>query len=351
MPNRIGLRADMQVGLWSRFIGESPCIREMKAFLELIAAGDATILLWGEKGVGKEVAAQESHAMSARASGPFVVVDCSALPAELIENELFGHGRGAFTGAFHPQQGLLEAAGGGTLFLDQIEDMPLHLQSRLLRFIENREVRRIGETDYHPVDARVIVATRIDLAEAARQRKFRDDLYDRLNEFSVRIPPLRERDGDIALLARHFLESPEDTPIPEEVIGVLAQHAWPGNVRELKNVISRAKFFSSAAVLNAGAVRLALNGALRPEPAVSLPLSRSTSGLTRQELRGELRAMERRWVLELMERTDGNLSKAAELTGTRHTSSVANWVKRCGLQREVAEIRLRSRSMTDRPTP
>ncbi|MBI2635034.1 MAG: sigma-54-dependent Fis family transcriptional regulator [Parcubacteria group bacterium] len=266
----IGLRTETQVR-WSRFIGESAGIQKMKRTLEQLAPTEETIVLQGETGVGKEVAAHEIHAMSNRANEPFIIVDCASLAMELMENELFGHDRGAFTSAHHPAIGLIEAANGGTLFIDQVEDMPPHLQARFLRATENHEVRRIGETKYRPVDVRLIVATGANLYAMVKNGKFRSDLFYRLYEFPVPIVPLRERDGDLGLLTRHFLQisESEEEEIEEGVLALLCQHRWPGNVRELKNVIKHSKLFSNKdiGVLTVEAVRTAL-GKMDTEVAV-----------------------------------------------------------------------------------
>lgn len=368
MPGQNGVQAEAMP--WSRLIGENPRIREMKAFLERLAREqeDSIILLSGESGVGKEVAAEEIHRMSVRAAGPFVVVDLSAISRELLENELFGHERGAFTGATCSAAGLLEAAHGGTLFLDQIEDMPFHLQSRLLRFVERREVRRIGGTSYRQVNTRLIVATRRDLAQAVKAGEFRDDLYHRLNEFPVSILPLRERVDDIPLLTRHFLELPAEGFIPEATLTLLGQHLWPGNVRELRNVIERARFFSRGSRLKPSAVEAALNGAAQPkptppEPATAPPLVPSVEpavvqtvepvipGFKREELYAERNALERRWLLNLLRQTGGNVVHASKLAGFRETSSLRHLIQKLGVADEVAAMRGRSQRTTDRPTP
>ncbi len=280
MSVRMSVRAEIQTGPWAGFIGQSEPVLEMKRLLERLAPTREPVLLQGETGVGKGVLAKRVHEMSRRASGPFVSVDCGSLPRELVETELFGRERGAFTGAVSSSQGLFGAAHGGTLFLDQIQDMPLELQTRLLRVLQEREVRRVGATAYQPVDVRVIVAADVNLGDMVERRRFRADLWYRLNRFPVRVPALRERDGDISRLAHHFLETSEEEVvegeeavasregeavkaphIPRDVIALLNQHTWPGNVRELENVIVYAKFFpDERGALTVEAVRGRFNG-------------------------------------------------------------------------------------------
>ena len=226
--------------------GESAALRATFASLERAAASTATVLLEGETGTGKSQAALSLHRGSVRRAGPFVTVDCGAIPANLLESELFGHERGAFTGAVQRRIGSFEAASGGTLFLDELGELPTELQPKLLRALEAREVRRVGANSYRPVDVRVVAATNRDLRAEVAAGRFREDLYFRLAVIPIRLPPLRERPEDILPLARHFLArwSAELgrrfagwTP---EVEAWLLGHGWPGNVRELENLVERA---------------------------------------------------------------------------------------------------------------
>jgi len=223
-------------------IGRSVAMRRVYALLERVAPTDATVLLEGETGTGKEVAAEAIHAESARARGPVVVFDCGAVSASLIESELFGHERGAFTGASQARVGRFEAAHGGTLFLDEIGELPLELQPKLLRAIEARSVVRLGSNAPRPVDVRIVAATNRQLTREVDRGQFREDLYYRLSVVRVRLPPLRERSEDIPLLVRHFEKewrSRENPPPPlsDEAIRVLASQQWHGNVRELRNKV------------------------------------------------------------------------------------------------------------------
>jgi transcriptional regulator with GAF, ATPase, and Fis domain len=226
---------------FGKVLGRSLAMRELFAKLELSAASDATVLLEGESGTGKEIVAESLHERSSRADGPFVVVDCAALPAGLIESELFGHEKGAFTGATAARAGAFEAASGGTLFLDEVGELPLELQQRFLGALERQAVRRVGGAAPLAVDVRVIAATHRNLEQLVRERRFRDDLYFRLAVVKIALPPLRHRREDIALLARHFAAdlrpSGGESALTEGVLQAFAGYAWPGNVREVRNAV------------------------------------------------------------------------------------------------------------------
>jgi transcriptional regulator with GAF, ATPase, and Fis domain len=225
-------------------LGGSVAMRQLFAVLERVAPADSTILLEGESGTGKELCAEEVHRHSARAQGPFVVVDCAALPPTLVEDELFGHVKGAFTGATGERAGAFESAGGGTVFVDEIGELPLEAQPKLLRVLERKEVKRLGADRYAPADARVVAATHRDLEELVAAGRFREDLFWRLAVVRVPIPPLRERREDIPALAARFLASGDAQAAMVGPLGQLARgYAWPGNVRELRNVIERQTLF------------------------------------------------------------------------------------------------------------
>jgi DNA-binding NtrC family response regulator len=224
-------------------IGQSPAMLELARLVRLVAPRRATVLIEGETGTGKEVVAKAVHRLSTRASKPFVVLNCAAIPESLLEAELFGHTRGAFTGAVQARTGRIEAAHGGTLFLDEIGEMPLALQAKMLRFLESGEIQRVGDNDMMRVDVRVVAATHQLLEKRAAEGTFRLDLYHRLAVFPVEVPPLRERLEDVEALAEHFLavlgkSSPRKTLSPEALQRLLAHH-WPGNVRELAHVLER----------------------------------------------------------------------------------------------------------------
>lgn len=230
----------------SHIDGISPAIVRLRAHIDKIAAVDAPVLVCGESGSGKELAAQEVHRRSQRAAGPFIAINCAAVAPSLIHSELFGHERGSFTGATRDKQGLLEAASGGSIFLDEIGDLPLDLQASLLRFLQERVIYRVGGTRTIAVDARVITATHVNLPQAVAEGRFREDLYYRLSVFPIRVPPLRERKEDLPLLTdlifnKYAAErSPQLKGVSREALQAMARYDWPGNVRELINRVRRA---------------------------------------------------------------------------------------------------------------
>jgi formate hydrogenlyase transcriptional activator len=236
-------------------IGRSAVMRAMCKQLKIVAPTGSTVLILGETGTGKELVAQAIHNRSPRRDHPFVKVNCAAIPAGLIESELFGHERGAFTGAIGRRTGRFEMANGGTLFLDEIGDIPLELQPKLLRVLQEQEFERIGSTQTTRVNVRIVAATSRDLPRMVATREFRADLYYRLNVFPIRVPALRERLEDIPLLVRHFIEvysskaGKRVTDVPTETLNILSGHRWPGNVRELQNVIERAIILSTGKLL------------------------------------------------------------------------------------------------------
>jgi formate hydrogenlyase transcriptional activator len=249
---------DRPVNLETRFdhiIGRSSVLRGMLQMVETVARGDSTVLLLGETGTGKELIARAIHGLSPRKDRPFVKLNCAAIPTGLLESELFGHERGAFTGAIAQKIGRLELAHQGSLFLDEIGDIPLELQPKLLRALQEREFERLGSTRTQKVDVRIVAATHRDLEGMILEKQFRSDLYYRLNVFPIRVPPLRERSEDIPLLVQHFVQQATqrmrktiDT-IPSETMDALIRYRWPGNIRELENVVERAVILSPGPVL------------------------------------------------------------------------------------------------------
>jgi DNA-binding NtrC family response regulator len=231
-------------------LGEHSAIREIKRILPRVANSDSTVLLTGESGTGKEVVARNIHGMSARCKAPFLAVNCASLPDTLFESELFGHEKGAFTGAHRREIGLFEAAQGGTLLLDEIGDVRLDTQAKLLRSLQEREIRRVGGKETIPVDIRIVATTNRDLGAEVREGRFRSDLFYRLNILKMNLPPLRERMSDIPLLANHFLGKHGEKGVPpvreitREAMRLLLRYFWPGNVRELAGVIERAVVLS-----------------------------------------------------------------------------------------------------------
>ncbi|MFP2905595.1 sigma-54 interaction domain-containing protein, partial [Pyxidicoccus sp. 3LFB2] len=245
------------------FIAASPSMKRLRAELARLSASRATVIVTGESGSGKELVARAIHTLSTRAQRPYVAFNCAAVPRELFEGQLFGHRRGAYTGASTDHPGVIRAAHGGTLFLDEIGELPLEVQPKLLRFLENGEVFPLGEIRPVEVDVRVVAATHRDLAQLVREGRFREDLYYRLQVVPVRVPPLRERREDVVALARHFVRllTPEGQAPPQlgpDALAALVAHPWPGNVRELRNVIERSMAYAPLpAVLGAEQMRIA----------------------------------------------------------------------------------------------
>ncbi|HWU91404.1 MAG TPA: sigma 54-interacting transcriptional regulator [Kofleriaceae bacterium] len=291
-------------------VGKSPAMREIFGLVERIAPTDATVLIEGETGTGKDMIARTLHQLSPRDAAPFIVVDCGAVAGTLIESELFGHEKGAFTGAIAARQGAFELASGGTVFLDELGELALDLQPKLLRVLEQRELRRVGGQKTIKVDLRVIAATRKDLRSEVEKGKFREDLYFRLNVVPITAPPLRERREDIPLLIDAMLGklAPNGIELSDATRAALMAHDWPGNVRELRNVIERALALGAdpgmlvAPLGEAGPARGAqLRDGIEFEPGVSF---RDT-----KEKWTEL--FERRYLTWLIKRAEGNISKAA----------------------------------------
>ncbi len=224
-------------------IGQSPAMRALIERLNLVAKNDSTVLIQGESGSGKEVVARYLHRHGNRSNAPFVAINCAALPESLLESELFGYEKGAFTGAAHQHKGYIERANGGVLFIDDIDDLPLTLQVKLLRFLQEREIQRVGGSETLSIDVRIIAATKVDLQKLISENKFREDLYYRLNIIPLSIPPLRERKEDIPLLIEHFLEKHagrgQKFQLTSDDMHVLMDYDWPGNVRELENIVER----------------------------------------------------------------------------------------------------------------
>ena len=285
-------------------VGSAPVMRAVFALMERAAQSDVTVLLQGETGTGKEAAARAIHSESARKEAPFIVVDCGAMPPDLLESELFGHEKGAFTGATHSRTGAFEAARGGTLFLDEIGELSLDLQPKLLRAIERREIKRVGTNTYLPVDVRLLAATNRDLRDEVNGRRFRSDLYYRLAVLEIRLPPLRERIEDLLPLRDQILEdlglaeTPELQPLVRALpLQVLTRHTWPGNVRELRNYLERCIVLRHAVGLPESA------GEQQPLGEAVLPLRAARDRWQRQYLD------------DLLTRTGDNVAAAARAAG------------------------------------
>lgn len=306
-------------------VGDSPAMLRTAEVIERVAARRATVLITGETGSGKEMVARALHQASPRASFPMVVVNAAALPEHLIEAELFGHIKGAFTGAVQHRLGRFEQAHRSTLFLDEIGDLPLDMQTKLLRFLQEREFQRVGSSDTLRVDVRLIAATNVDLMKRVEEGKFREDLYYRLNVVPIVTPPLRERVQDIPLLARHFVRKVcalEQIPLRQltpEAIARLQELAWPGNVRQLENAIEM------AVALSGDREDLTAADFGLPVQARSLPASvRETANLeTGLDFEQTISHLERQLLEDALRQTHGNKSAAAELLGLKRTTLTA----------------------------
>jgi two-component system response regulator GlrR len=305
---------------FGRVAATSAVMGDVFTVLKRLARTDVTLTLMGETGTGKDVTAHAVHEASARAASPFVVFDCGAVPPNLVESELFGHERGAFTGAHAEHEGAFERARGGTLFLDEIGELPLDLQPRLLRALDSRSVRRVGGTRERQVDVRIIAATNRDLAALVEAKQFRQDLYFRLAAAVVELPPLRERLEDLPLLVPQLLGDLGRgfVHVPDATYDVLRAHRWPGNVRELKNVLAYALAFVDAGTLEPGALRFA-------------PAAAEASPLDRLPLGGQsLATLEQVAIRQTLALTRGNKVQAARLLGIA-SSTLYEKLKRHGL--------------------
>jgi two-component system response regulator PilR (NtrC family) len=311
--NRALRRQLVKAGPFEGFIGKSPAMTAVFETIRKIADSASTVMVSGESGTGKELVARAIHQASARKVGPFVSVNCAAVPEALMEAELFGHVKGAFTGAVSASEGLFSAASGGTLFLDEITEIPPSLQVKLLRVIQERQVRRIGDVRDVPVDVRLVAASNRDLARAVADGVLREDLFYRLNVIPIHLPPLRERREDIPLLVSHFTEkiaTAQSKPvraITARALATLERHHWPGNIRELENVIERAMVLGSGDVIDVDTLPTGLREPTAPaELAVELP----ADGL---DLEATLARIEQRYIEMALERTSGVQTRAAEL--------------------------------------
>jgi two-component system response regulator GlrR len=291
------------------FVTASPRMEDLLRRARLVAQSDASVLIVGASGTGKELLARAIHRVSKRAGAPFVAVNCAAIPEALLESELFGHRKGAFTGAIYDHKGLFQSAEGGTVFLDEIGDMPVALQSKLLRALQEREVRPIGASQAVPVDVRIVSATHRDLEDRVARGEFREDLYYRLNVVAFAIPALAERPEDILPLARHFLTTTaarygkDVRAFAPEALELLVGAPWPGNVRQLANVVEQAVALATSAIVPATLVA----AALKSEPTGLTPLDEAK------------RAFERDYLIRILRITKGNVSHAARLAHRNRT--------------------------------
>jgi DNA-binding NtrC family response regulator len=307
-----------------QILGKSKPMREVFDLIRRVADSPTNVLITGESGTGKELVAKAIHYNSERRDAPFVPVNCAAIPEALLESELFGHMRGAFTDAKTDKRGLFEEAQKGTLFLDEISELPLMLQAKLLRAIQEREIRRVGATRAVPVDVRIIAATNLTLTEEVKAKRFREDLYYRLNVIEIRLPPLRERREDIPLLVETFLRRSAEAShkalrgMSESALALLADYAWPGNVRELENVIERAVTLARGEKIVPEDLPPAIQGARGDRKVIDEAAERILP----------LQEVEKEYILRILEKTGGNKYQAAQTLG----------IDRKTLYRKLAEI-------------
>ncbi len=326
LEQEIVVEADRD-GFFAGMVGRSLRMREIFGLLKKIAPTDAGILIGGETGTGKELVARAIHKESGR-HGEFVIIDCGSIPRNLIESELFGHEKGAFTGAVSSREGAFERAHGGTIFLDEIGELPLDMQPRLLRVLENREVRRVGGNHVIDVDCRIVAATNRDLAIEVQQGRFREDLFFRLSVINVVLPPLRERSEDILRIVRHQLAQPElvkrhgEKRLSAQAAAALQSHRWPGNVRELMNVVSHLVTFSDGPEIQLAHLPPRLAGLGGKQPA------QFNAQLGFHEAKEQLLdAFERDYLTALLQRCEGNISRAARESGL-HRKSIERLLKK-----------------------
>ncbi|HYL59228.1 MAG TPA: sigma-54 dependent transcriptional regulator [Candidatus Acidoferrales bacterium] len=324
--------ADLPFTIGKLLIGEHPAMAKLRALIERVAPSQVTVLVTGESGTGKEVVARVIHALSPRRVQPFVPVNCAAIPHDLLESEMFGHERGAFTGAAGARHGLLATADRGTIFLDEIGEMPRGLQAKLLRVLEDGLVRPVGSDRTTHVDLRLIAASNVDLAKAVERGVFREDLFYRLQVVPIVIPPLRERRSDIPLLIEHFLDRiRERAPgrpisISREAMVALWSYDWPGNVRELENMIERLAIMCENSIIDTPILPETLTAGTRPMTA-QVPLQLNGNGVNLNNL---VRELEGRLINDALKQTGGNKQAAARLLGLKRTTFSAK-LRRCGV--------------------
>jgi formate hydrogenlyase transcriptional activator len=312
---------------FEQIIGCSAALEAVLSAVELVAPTDSTVLIQGETGTGKELVARAIHKISPRCNQPFVTLNCAAIPSDLLESELFGYERGAFTGAVTQKIGRFESAHKGTLFLDEIGDLRPELQPKLLRLLQEQEFERLGGTRTHRVDVRVVAATNKNLAKMVERGEFREELIYRLNIFPINLPPLREREGDIVLLVRHFVDrfarrmGRKIESIPPETLTALVTYHWPGNIRELQNLIERAVIFSTDGILR--------------NPLDLSPLAASKNSTNATTFQHSLDAAERNLILQALKQADwvvGGESGAASILGLKRTALLYR-MRRLGISR------------------
>jgi transcriptional regulator with PAS, ATPase and Fis domain len=329
------MRHPSQFSIDDVVVGQSPRMRAIFDFVKVVSRSDSSVIITGESGTGKEVIANMLHHQSARRHQPFVAVSCALFSETLIETELFGHERGAFTGAIRDKPGRFELAQGGTLFLDDIDDVPLSMQVKLLRALQNREVERVGGTRTIPVNVRIVSGTKKDLRQMVAEGKFREDLYYRLNVLPIVLPPLRDRREDIPVLVDHFLrrfsrdrgiDVPEMSPV---VRYAFSRYHWPGNVRELENACERIIQTCTCGTVRSGCVAAGVlfGAATGGVPELPAPEGEQPKPISLDERLREVESNLIGWALKV---SDGNKSKAAELLNIKR-STLGDRIARCGL--------------------
>jgi DNA-binding NtrC family response regulator len=326
-------------GFLGGMVGRSLKMRQLFGLIKKIAPMDVSVVIQGETGTGKELAARAIHDLSARAKGPFVVLDCGAIPPNLIESEIFGHEKGSFTGATSARPGAFERANGGTIFMDEMGELAIDLQPKLLRVLENRELRRVGGNETIGVDVRVIAASNRDLQKEVQAGNFREDLYFRLSVIHLQLPPLRQRRDDIPHIIRHVLEDKDTLArhgpkrFSQAAMNVLLGYAWPGNVRELINVLSHVLTFSDGPEIDVAHLPPRLHG---DAPSSPVPFNEHLSYKDAKEQ--VLSAFEREYVASVLRRCDGNISRAARESGL-HRKSLERLVKKYNLDARAMKAR------------
>jgi two-component system, NtrC family, response regulator len=328
------MRTPTQFSIDQVVVGHSPRMRAIFDFVKVVSRSDSTVIITGESGTGKEVVANMLHHQSARRHQPFVAVSCALFSESLIETELFGHERGAFTGAIKDKPGRFELAQGGTLFLDDIDDVPLSIQVKLLRALQNRQVERVGGTRTIPVNVRIITGSKRDLRQMVTEGKFREDLYYRLNVLPIVLPPLRERREDVPVLTEHFLQRfarergidvPDFSPV---VRHAFARYRWPGNVRELENACERIIQTCTCGTVRIGCLAASvLFGATVPDANITMPVLEPAKSISLDDRLKEVESNLISWALKV---SDGNKSKAAELLSIKR-STLGDRIARCGI--------------------
>jgi len=317
-------------------IGDHPLIQKITQLIRKVAVTDATILIMGESGTGKELVARAVHTLSSRAERPFIPVNCGAIPAELLESEMFGHERGAFTGAVGARAGMFQLANGGTIFLDEVGEMSGNLQVKLLRVLQDKEVRPVGADRSLKVDVRVIAASNKELAAEVDAGNFREDLFYRLQVIPIVMPPLRERRSDVPLLVRHFLEKHNHkrqgrpARITEEAMVYLWEYDWPGNVRELENLLERLVILSEEGHIGVDHLPPTIRSFISEKK-----IPRATLGEEGLDLNTAVEEFENRLIEEALRRTKGNKQAAARLLGLKRTTLVAKLRRRKGGEDDV----------------